>query len=196
MTNDQVEETEASFMDSLFKGRADRIVALSAIFISLMTLFTFISQNKLLKKQAALSVLPYLAVTSSYSNAADPTYQLRLTNQGVGPAIIEHQKIQYQGKVYEGEFFDFLRDQIPGLDSLSGISRASFDFGSILPSGDELFLIGVFDDLDAVNTVASKIEELSSGEDALTYEIVYRSIYGERWKITESSELPVELPRL
>lgn len=174
--------------------RSDRIVSISAIFISLLTLFTFINQNRLLQKQAALSVLPYLAISSSYNNSDDPSFQLKLVNRGVGPAIIESQEIQYQGKVYQDEFFDFLADQIPGLDTMGNISRASFEFGHVLPSGEDLYLIGVFDNLDVVNLVAGTLEKLD--DSGLTYEITFRSIYGERWKITESSDLPVELPKL
>lgn len=187
-------ETEYSSQEKPNVWRSDRIVSISAIFISLLTLFTFINQNRLLQKQAALSVLPYLAISSSYNNGSNPSFQLKLVNRGVGPAIIESQEIQYKGKVYQHEFFDFLSDQIPGLDTMDNISRASFEFGHVLPSGEDLYLIGVFDNLDAVNLVAGTLEKLE--DSGLTYEITFRSIYGERWKITESSDLPVELPKL
>lgn len=197
VTNNQVlEELDNPTQNSSTKWTSDRIVSMSAIFISLMTLCTFIYQNRLLQKQSALSVLPYLAVGTSYDNGDEPSFLLRLNNRGVGPAIIESQKIIYKGKTYDDDFFDFLAEHIPGLDTINGVSRASFDFGHVLPSGEELYLIGVFNDINTVNMVASKIEELSNDDSGLTYEVIYRSIYGERWKITDSSSLPVELPKL
>lgn len=172
----------------------DRIVSVSAICISLMTLLTFVNQNRLLQKQAALSVLPYLAISSSYSNGADPSIKLQIVNRGVGPAIIESQEIRYQDKVYDTEFFDFLAEQIPALDSAENISRSSFEFGHVLPSGEELNLFGIYDNLDMVNLVAGTLEQLEAS--GLEYDVVYRSIYGERWKITESSDLPIELSEI
>lgn len=174
--------------------RSDRIVSISAIFISLLTLFTFINQNRLLQKQAALSVLPYLAISSSYNNGSEPSFKLKIVNRGVGPAIIESQQIRYEGKVYNEDFFDFLADQIPTLDSAENVSKASFEFGHVLPSGEDLNLFSIYDNLDMVNLVASTLERLDGS--GLTYEIIYRSIYGERWMITESSDLPFELPKL
>jgi len=191
-----LEEQEKSFFESVNFWKADRIVSMSAIFISLLTLVTFIYQNNLLQKQAALSVMPYLAVGTSYDdNRAEPSFKLRLNNRGVGPAIIESQKIFYKGKTYNTDFYEFLSTHLPGLDTLSGISRTSFDFGHVLPSGEEIDLIGVREDIDLVNLVAAKIDELSSDDSGLRYEVIYQSIYGERWKITESSNLPLKLKK-
>lgn len=175
---------------------SNRIVSMSAIFISLMTLLTFIYQNNLLQKQAQLSVLPYLAVGTNYNNGDNPSFKLRLNNRGVGPAIIESQKIFYKGKTYEDDFYDFLKEHLPGLDTLDDISNATFDLGHVLPSGEELTLIEASNNIQVVNLIASKIEELSIEESGLEYEVVYRSIYGQRWKITQSSNLPQELPEL
>jgi len=172
----------------------DRIVSISAIFVSLLTLFTFINQNSLLQKQAALSVLPYLAISTSYDNGDNPSYKLTLANRGVGPAIIESQMISYEGKEYKEDFSDFLKVHIPNLDSLGNISKSTFEFGHVLPSGDDLYLIAIFDDIESVNLIAGTLERLD--DTGLKYEIIYRSIYGERWKITESSELPIKLPAL
>ena len=57
----------------------DRIVSISAIFVSLLTLITFINQNRLLQKQAALSVLPYLSVSSSYNTGDNCSFRWKIT---------------------------------------------------------------------------------------------------------------------
>lgn len=171
----------------------DRIVGFSAIFISLLTLVTFIYQTNLMKQQTALSVLPYLAVSSSYSNGSNPSFKLVLINQGVGPAIIESQQIVFQGKTYREGFFEFIVEQIPGVDTLSGTSYGSMGYGTVLPSGDEIYLIASFGNQDAVDLISSRIEELNNSD--LKYEIIYRSIYDERWKITEDSDLPIKLSK-
>lgn len=182
-----------SMSQSASRWTSDRIVSMSAIFISLMTLCTFVYQNRLLQKQATMSVLPYLAISTSFNDGADPLFRLRLVNRGVGPAIIESQEIRHDGKTYQKDFFEFLSEHIQGLDSME-ISRTSFEFGSVLPSGEGMNIISVSGDRDEVNLVAYTMNQLD--ESGLKYEIVYRSIYGERWKITESTDLPIVLPNL
>jgi len=186
-------KSESLFSRFWSSWSTDRILGLSAMFISLLTLITFVYQTNLMKKQAGLSVLPYLAISSTYANGADPTYQLKLVNQGVGPAIIESRIIRYNNKEYRGEFHEFLVEQMPALDTLSGLSYAAFDYGSVLPSGEEIFVIAAFEDLEVVNLVASKLEELA--ELGLDYEIIYRSIYDDRWMITSQSDLPTKLKK-
>lgn len=169
----------------------DRVVGLSAMFISVLTLITFIYQTKLMQKQAKLSVLPYLSVSSSYNTGDEPSFKLILINEGVGPAIIESRKVFYKGEEYDVDFFDFLAQQIPGLDSTENISHASFNYGSILPAGEDLYLIAAFGDRGTVDFLAASLQEMNT-ED-LDYEIVYRSIYGERWKVTNARGLPNQL---
>ncbi len=188
-----MEEHDFPTASKSISWNADRIVSLSAIFISLMTLLTFIYQNRLLQKQAAHSVLPYLAINSSYDDGDDPSFRLRLANRGVGPAIIESRKITYGDKTHTGEFYEFLNDHIEGLDSMENIARTSFEFGTVLPSTEELIIIGVYEDADQVDLIAGTLEALT--QSGLKFEIIYRSIYGDRWKITESSNLPIPLPK-
>lgn len=169
----------------------DRIVALSAIFISLLTLVTFVYQTRLMQKQATLSVLPYLSVSSSYNTGDDPSFKLVLINEGVGPAIIESRKVFFEGREYDEEFFEFLNRQLPELDSMENISHASFGYGTILPPGEDLYLIAGFNDRQVVDYLAFSLNNLN--EKDLDYEIVYRSIYGERWKIVNGAGLPEKL---
>jgi len=177
-----------------FKWSSDKVVSMSAIFISLMTLITFVHQNRLLQKQAALSVLPYLSITTAYTVSSKPSFRLKIINRGVGPAIIESQEVSYDGKVYKDDFIEFLNEQIPGFDSLQNIAQSNLVFGSVLPSGEDLDIIGVYSDINEVNLIAAKLQELN--DSGMKYKVVYRSIYGERWMITESSDLPIVLPKL
>lgn len=180
-----------SFFSKVWSNwNTDRIVGLSAMFISLLTLITFVYQTNLMKQQAALSVLPFLSVSTSYSSNS---FQLTLINEGVGPAIIESRKIFHEGEVYDEEFHEYIRRHIPYLDTLSGISYGSIDYGSVVPAGEEIYLVAAFESQESIELLASKVEELDNS--SLDFEIVYRSIYEERWKITSSDQLPVKLPK-
>ncbi len=182
-----------SFFSKIWNNwNTDRIVALSAMSISVLTLITFIYQTSLMKKQSQLSVLPYLTVSSSYNSSNEnPSFKLILINEGVGPAIIESRKVFFEGKEYNEDFFDFLSKQLPELDTMDNISHSSFDYGSVLPSGEEIYLIAGFGDREVVDYLAVSLNNLNEKE--LDYEIIYRSIYGERWRIDNNGGLPDKL---
>lgn len=181
-----------SFFSKIWDNwNTDRIVALSAMSISILTLITFIYQTSLMKKQATLSVLPYLSVSSSYNTSSNPSFKLILINEGVGPAIIESRKVFFEGKEYKEEFFEFLKRQLPELDTMDHISHGGFDYGSVLPPGEEIYLIAGFDDRRVVDFLAGSLNSLNDKD--LDYEIIYRSIYGERWRIDNISSMPEKL---
>ncbi len=170
----------------------DRIVAFSAIFISLLTLVTFVYQTNLMKRQSELSVLPYLTVGTSYnSSESNPFFKLSLVNEGVGPAIIKSRKIIYKGDEHNGDFIDFLKLQLPSLDTMKGISFGSIEPGTVLPSGEDIYMVAIFGHSDNMNLLYNKIIELN--EDDFDYEIVYKSIYDKEWRITSNTLYPDKL---
>ena len=76
---------------------ADRIIGLSAMLISLMTLIIFLYQTNLIKKQSVLSVRPRLTFSKNIdktvtvkdsTNSTTISIRLTLRNNGLGPAII------------------------------------------------------------------------------------------------------------
>ena len=99
-------------------------------------------------------------------------FSLTVSNTGVGPALIKHTKMHFNG------------EEIAGLDSLFQKSIATYRFpyiygvvkNRVLAPGDKIVLIKVTNDKWA--------EELF-GQLALkndfSYEIMYESIYGQKW---------------
>ena len=87
-------------MAGKIKWNSERILSLSAMSISFITLIIFIYQTNLMNKQNYLSILPYLQVSTS-NNSEGNSYLLSIQNYGVGPAIIESVKMQYQGQEYD-----------------------------------------------------------------------------------------------
>ncbi len=79
-------------------GWLDITLAVSAVFISLMSLFLAIQHGRVMERMVEASTWAFVMV--SYSNA-DPTFathtRLTVTNKGVGPAKIEDLEIFYQG---------------------------------------------------------------------------------------------------
>lgn len=75
---------------------SEKLLSLSAMFISFFTLIIFICQTNLISKQNYISILPYLSVTITENRATD-TFEFNLENHGVGPAIIESVTMLHKG---------------------------------------------------------------------------------------------------
>ncbi len=163
----------------------DRFLSITAMFISILTLLVFIYQTNLIRKQQFMSVYPYMGL--GHIGLESPKYRLVLSNEGIGPAIIHSVQLKYDDKVLDEPLRDYLGARI---------NQDSFNFyysdvypGRLIPAGDHIELIGVGDrqlgTFYQLNTLLS--------DEKLEYEIVYESIYGERWKIWLEGSAPLKL---
>lgn len=166
-------------------GNGDRLLSFTAIFISLLTLVVFIYQTNLIRKQQYMSVYPYVGL--GHIGIGTSKYRLILSNEGIGPAIIHSIQLKYDDKIIKESLRDYLGARI---------NRDSFNFyyadiapGRLIPAGDYIELIGVGDgQLGTFYKLDSFLED-----DKLEYEIVYESIYGERWKTWLDGTAPMKL---
>jgi hypothetical protein len=177
------------------KWNSEKILGISAMSISFITLIIFIYQTNLMSKQNYLSILPYLQVSTS-DNKAENTYAVNLLNHGVGPAIIEKVSMRYKGNIYHlkdynDDFFSFLKALQPALDSVEVISSATLNRGIAIPSNATYRLIEVKNSGKDYELLTGSLFELEQA--GLEYEIVYKSIQNEHWKITAASDGPIKL---
>ena len=117
---------------------SERVLSLSAMGISFITLIIFIYQTNLMSRQNDLAILPYLQVSES-TDYESSSYKLSLLNHGVGPAILESVIIEYSGKRYDlkdydNELFQLLATISPQLDSIKAISISTLDKGIAIPA--------------------------------------------------------------
>ena len=173
---------------------SDKIFGLTAMLISLVTLIIFVRQTNIMDKQSRLSAMPYLRFETS-ANSFDQEFILDLVNYGVGPAIIDGKTISYGDQTFDLEFHEFLRSEFKsyGMDTINIISNASINAGLAIPSGGERTILkvgGTKEDYQAFMSLFGKIQQ---EEKPLNFEIRYRSIYNDKWKISSSDEIPKEL---
>lgn len=170
------------------KFNADRTLALSAIFISLMSLILLVLQTSESRKHNRLSVQPRLSfIGHSYLSKKDATYGLSLINKGLGPAIIEKAYITYLGKEYDVNFTELIENLTPSLGPLiDNKETTSINEGTtIIPTEDvRLYELKVL--AENSETFTHQIDSLQLLEIDVT--VVYTSIYGERWKINHLSK--------
>jgi hypothetical protein len=175
------------------KWNSERILSLSAMSISFITLIIFIYQTNLMSKQNYLSILPYLQISTS-NDAANKTFSISVLNHGVGPAIIEAVKFETAGKEYNlkdyhNYLWEFLVSQDSILDSLKHVSTSTLDPGMAIPANSNYNIFEVSFREEDQQIVVRLIDLL----EALSYEIRYKSIQDEHWVLREDSKGPEKL---
>lgn len=177
------------------KWNSDKILSLSAMSISFLTLIIFIYQTNLMSRQNALSILPYLQVATS-DNPAAKSYSLSLKNHGVGPAIIESVTLvfgdkRYDLEDYEDELFKFLASIAPELDSIQSLDTSTLDKGIAIPTNETYLVFKVYNSQKDYQIIRKNLFRLEN--EGLGFEIIYRSIQNERWMIHNDSEGPIKI---
>ena len=174
---------------------SDKIIGISAMSISFITLIIFIYQTNLMSKQNYLSILPYLGISTS-NNPANNNYAISLDNFGVGPAIIESVSLTYMGKTedlanYNNHLLTYLQAKVPALDSLKSVSYSTLDKGLAIPAGTNYNIVAIHDSAEEYELFITSLEAIS--EKGFYYEITYRSIQDERWVINDTAPGPEKL---
>lgn len=171
-------------------GNADRVVSISAIFIIVATLIVLIFQTNIMREQQRLSVLPYLMISNQYIGT--PNYKLVLKNDGIGPAFIESIKVFYEGKIYEKDFARFMTDEIPEFDSLTNVYYSNIGQWQLIPAGETINIFEVNQSIVDSNKLYELIGKLIQ-KDSLDFQIVYSSIYNEKWRISAYVNRPEKI---
>ena len=177
------------------KWNSDKLLGLSAISISFITLVIFIYQTNIMSRQNYISIMPYLDISIT-RNMADHIFELNLKNHGVGPAIIESATLIYKGKRYnladyDNNLFTFLESKAPKLDSIISVSSSTLDKGMAIPANSVYNVFGVRESRKDYQLMTEVFYKLL--DEGLDYEIIYKSIQDERWRLHQNSDGPEQL---
>lgn len=163
----------------------DRILGLSAILISLLTLIIFIYQTNIIHRQSRLSVTPRIGFSSSLTEQDTIfSFKLILKNNGIGPAIINDAKIVSNGKDFPVDLEIFFEEEYPKLEELGSFtSLSSIQVGQTIPAGESLTLF-TYKFLE--RNVGNIQEYINIGpDDDIPFTVIlrYASIYEEEWEV-------------
>jgi hypothetical protein len=182
----------------------DRVVSLSAMIVGLGSLFIIVYQTALLREQQAASMLPYLMI--GIMATSEGTY-IVARNTGVGPALIEDVVVRYHGGEIKQDPHDFFREARPEVAAL-GLSVDRLIPGRLVSAGEGVLMLGtegegappmlgeflkLFDLGDAPQSWYDGAGAVKSGPDKAVIEITYRSVYGDRWRVTSDTVVPKPL---
>jgi hypothetical protein len=167
---------------SLLSLGADVWTAIAAVFIALCALGVSIQQTRLSDRHNRLSVQPKLRL--EYSRIAGKRIGLSLTNNGLGPAIINRLLIKRNGKTYvcnTSSFTDFLPiQQTRNLDGEfvstnveKGFNYSCMGDGTSLAAGDTIWIL-YHDNPEPLQIAYWSIAMMGVSIDA-----EYESMYGQ-----------------
>lgn len=174
----------------------EKATTLLVIIASLGSLFIIYRQTNLMDKQFELqrleqhkSVLPYLTL---YNTNNGRNYSYTLSNQGIGPALINEINITYKDSIYKNhDLRAFFNAVIVKEDSLfndyKDIGHSSVSKGMLIPAN------AVKDMVMHQTKNKEKIKSLRNWfNKKVKIEIIFSSIYGEQWKLSSFSNTPIK----
>ena len=146
------------------------IIAILALLINIITVSIYVYQAAIMREKQHASVWPHIEWVTSYIEGKG--FSLTVTNNGVGPALIKNTTMHFNG------------EEVMNLDSLFSKSIGTTQFphiyrvvrNRVLAPGEKIVLIEVEDSL-----WAEKLIYQLASRNNFSYEIIYESIYGQKW---------------
>lgn len=167
------------------KISADRLVSVSAIVVSLGTLFIILYQTNLTRQEQKASVMPYLQFAPNTNSGMSNIY---LENKGIGPALITSYRIFNKEKEYQS-MLELSRDY--SMKSLSELTQDLIYPGRLLSSGDFIKHLS-HNYNDSSNFIFDNFQFIygTKDEQKLIIEVVYQSVYKDYWMIRSDWQHP------
>lgn len=168
-----------------FKLNTDKIIGLSAMLISLLTLIIFIYQTNIIREQSRLSVTPRIAFNTSLDTPDSISiFSYFIVNKGLGPAIIESIEIVYNEKRYKLDFQDFVKNVFPKFNDYGNvIQNMSLESGVTLSEKESLKFFTFKFKAEKTEAFFKYLKVKQNGKLPFDIEVIYSSIYGEKWKV-------------
>jgi len=178
------------------KLNTDRILGISAMLISILTLAIFVYQTNIMRVQSKLSVKPRLDFTTNQGGGDSLiVFQEILENKGLGPAIIDSIYIDYQEKKFSMDAATFFEDQFPKLLDYGYLSQhATLGRGTTLTSNEERSLFVYKLPIANVDSVYSYLGITDIDDIPFHFEVIFTSIYeDEKWLVSNNESVPEKI---
>ena len=170
------------------KWTSEKIMSISALFISVISVIALIYQsylsreeNRLIQQQQSAAVLPHL--NQWYSNVGD-SFKFVIGNKGVGPAFIDDVDIMLDSTHRFNntkDLFVHIFNNTRGLDTIP-YTYSTLIKGSVLPANEELNL------LEVKNAKNIGYIRMSIARKQIEYSIIYKDVYGSKWMLTNKNQ--------
>ncbi|MEM9000633.1 MAG: hypothetical protein AAGB24_10255 [Bacteroidota bacterium] len=180
------------------KINTDRILGISAMVISVLTLVIFIYQTNIMRIQSKLSVKPRLSFsTSSYSTDSLVRIEGLVYNKGLGPAIVDSIYIAYRNHRYEMDMDEFIKNEMPILEKYGELIRNStLGPGNTFLPGEEITIYSYQFHPENFDSILRYLDIRSTENLPFQFKVIYTSIYeDEHWLVSSESDDPEKLDK-
>ncbi|MEM9076753.1 MAG: hypothetical protein AAGC43_06930 [Bacteroidota bacterium] len=171
----------------------DRLLGISAMVISILTLVIFIYQTDIMRVQSKLSVKPRLDFTTNQGSIDSLVhFQEVIENKGLGPAIIDSIYFKYKNKAYALNPKEFIEAHFPKLLEYGYFAqRASLGRGTTLtPEEERSIFIYKFHD-EKWDSIFNYLGMEEDDDWPFSLEVIYTSIYeDELWQVNSNESVP------
>ncbi|NAS11958.1 hypothetical protein [Poritiphilus flavus] len=180
------------------KISADRIVSVSAIIVSIFTLLMIFYQTSLTRRHQRASVMPSLEIGYSTKKKNDRLNEsIWVSNKGLGPAFLEKISIIEDGQTLNMDPYEFLsktpaRTEVTYFDKLYP--------GRIIPANEGITTFEKVTDSTSQIIIGNIFkfsfktgQTTNDGSERALIEIIYKSVYGEKWKIRSDQSTPAKI---
>lgn len=163
-----------------YRLKADTVIAVSAVIISLCALVISIIETRVMRQQQQVAVYPHLDLDFEYSNEG---YSITLSNKGQGMAFVENVQIWYKDK-YFTDWKDIADYFLPEGHQISySIYFTNSVVDEILSPDEEVILFKIPWSESSRSLVEQHFPKLSM-------EICYCSIMDECWSLNSQAKRP------
>ncbi|MEZ5953308.1 MAG: hypothetical protein R3C13_03285 [Hyphomonas sp.] len=156
-------------------NKAEMLIAVCAVMTSVIALFVAWDQGRVMRAQQHGAVYPVIQMDGFVSTSVDrASLGIRISNSGVGPAIIESVRMLKDGKAVEG--LSTYRDQLPANYDLSWAGLT----GRALAPGDEITPIDI--SWKREDITSAQLAAVAEEWGGLVMEICYCSVFDRCWR--------------
>ena len=166
----------------------DMTLGVSAVFISLMSLFLAIQHGRVMEKMVQATTWPYVMVRFSTSNPdGSPHVRLEVSNKGVGPAKVESLEVFYHDTALPGGEA-LLQAILKPADKRHLPFLQSDVVNSVMAANDVVDIV----DLDAAKFAPEETQALRAAMPDLSFRVCYCSVFDECSVLDTRKELRPE----
>jgi len=153
-------------------SRFDRIIAALALGLSIAALLVSLVEVSAVRSQQRATAWPYIEISESYTDAG---FKLRLTNKGVGPALMSKVELKYDGERVES--IDSLIIEAMGREDAFSydIYSSSNPSNSVVAAGETVILFSI-----PWEERTRKFVQVAGG--SINIETCYCSIHNDCWE--------------
>lgn len=179
------------------KLNTDRILGISAMVISILTLAIFIYQTDIMRVQSKLSVKPRLDFTTNFGgNDSIISYQEVIENKGLGPAIIDSIYFLRNEKKYALDIEKLLQEELPKVLEYGYLyQHATLSRGTTLSPNEERPIFTYHIPHHRLDSLYAYLGMANENENPFPINVIYTSIYeDEYWRMdNEDLDQPIKV---